>query len=106
MSVGNNIILIGRLGADPEMAVVGDGKVKASFSIAVDRPYKKGEADFFNISAWGKTAELCGDFLTKGKQIALEGYLQIRKFDKKDGTAGYYTEVVAEDIKFLGKKDD
>ena len=106
MSVNNKVFQIGRLCADPEIVVVGDDKKKATFRLAVDRPYKKEEVDFFNITTWGKLAELCGEYLVKGKQVALEGYIQIRKFDKADGTSGYYTEVVAEDIKFLGKKDD
>ena len=85
----NRIILLGRLVRDPEVRVTPTEKTVCTFTLAVDRPFasKNGqrEADFINIVTWNKTAELCGNSLTKGQRALVEGRLQIRSYDGKDG---------------------
>lgn len=105
----NRVILIGRLTRDPELRYTASGVAVASFSLAVDRQYKNGngekETDFINIVAWNKLGELCGEYLAKGKQVALEGRLQIRSYEDKDGIKRTVAEVVADSAQFLSPKD-
>ena len=105
----NRIMLIGRLTRDPELRYTANGAAVASFSLAVDRQYKNGngerETDFINIVAWNKLGELCGEYLAKGKQVALEGRLQIRSYEDKDGVKRTVAEVVADNVQFLSPKD-
>lgn len=106
----NKIILLGRLTKDPKVDQTPTGKTVATFSIAVDRPFtgKDGqrEADFINIVAWNKTAELCGSNLGKGNRALVEGRLQIRSYDSKDGKKRYVTEVIADRVEFIDRKKD
>ncbi len=79
----------------------------ASFRLAVNRRFaKEGEqqADFFNVVAWQKLAEICGNNLTKGRQVLVDGYLQIRTYDAQDGTKRYVTEIIANEVEFMGSK--
>lgn len=105
----NRVILIGRLTKDPELRYTPNGKAVASFSLAVDRPFKnqagEREADFINIVVWGPQAESSANYLGKGKLAAVDGRLQIRSFDGQDGQKRWITEVVAESVKFLSPKD-
>jgi len=108
MSSVNKVILIGRLGKDPEVTMA-NGVSLAKFSMATDESWKdksSGEkqqkTEWHNIVAWRKTAELCGAYLRKGSQVYLEGKLQTRSWEK-DGTKRYTTEIVADSVVFLGK---
>ena len=85
MSSLNRVILIGRVVAQPEMRYTPGGKAVANFRLAVDRRGKSDEADFIPIVAWERLAEICGEFLTKGKLVAIEGRLQTRTYETKEG---------------------
>lgn len=105
----NKIILLGRLVRDPEVRVTPTERTVCTFTLAVDRPFtaKNGqhEADFINIVTWNKTAELCGNSLLKGQRALVEGRLQIRSYDGKDGQKRWITEVIAErNLLSLSKK--
>lgn len=105
----NKIILLGRLTREPEARTTPTGKTVVVFSLAVDRPYKgrdgKTEADFINIVTWNKTAELVGTYVHKGERLLVEGRLQIRSYDGKDGVKHYVTEVVADRLELIEKKE-
>ena len=102
----NKVILIGRLTADPELRYTPSGAAVCSFRIAVDRPFNsqsgEREADFINIVVWNKAAENTAKYMSKGRQIAVEGRLQIRSYDGNDGQRRWVTEVVADRVEFLG----
>ena len=104
----NHITLLGRLTKDPEVRYVTSGKVVTSFTLAVDRPFLnqegKREADFIPVVVWGKAAELCGNSLAKGHRILVEGRLQIRSYDGKDGNRHWVTEVIANSVEFIERK--
>jgi single-strand DNA-binding protein len=104
----NRIVLIGRLTKDPELRYTPNGKAVASFTLAVDRPFKnqqgEREADFINIVVWGAQAENCANYLSKGKLAAADGRLQIRTFEGQDGQRRWVTEVVADTVRFLSPK--
>ncbi|QCT71109.1 single-stranded DNA-binding protein [Eubacterium maltosivorans] len=105
----NKVILVGRIVRDPELRSTNTGKSVATFSLAVDRRFKQEgqpEADFFNIVAWGRQAEVICQYLGKGRQIALTGRLQSRSYDAQDGSKRYVTEVVLEEFDFIGSKND
>jgi len=99
----NTCVLIGRLTKDPELAVAGQTEV-CKFTLAVDR-YKKGEADFINIVTFGKLAEHCTNFLSKGKMAAVQGRIQTRSYENKSGQKVYVTEVIGENVQFLSPKE-
>lgn len=107
----NRIIMIGRLTNDPELKYTpGAGTAVATFTLAVDRTYKKDgqpDADFIPIVVWGKTAESVSQYTSKGKLIAVAGRIQTRSYEDKKGDKRYITEVVAEEVRFLewAKKD-
>lgn len=102
----NKVILIGRLTADPELRYTPNGAAVCSFRIAVDRPFNsqsgEREADFINIVVWNKAAENTAKYMSKGRQIAVDGRLQIRSYDGNDGQRRWVTEVVADRVEFLG----
>lgn len=104
----NRIILLGRLVRDPEVKVTATQKTVCTFRLAVDRPFasKNGqrEADFIPIQTWNKTAELCGNWLGKGNRVLVEGRLQTRSYDGKDGNKHYMTEVIANRVEFIERK--
>ena len=106
----NKIILLGRLTKDPEVRYTGTGKVVCQFTLAVDRPFAnqdgQREADFIPVVIWGKQAETCGNSLTKGQRVLVEGRLQIRSYDGKDGNKHWVTEVIADRIEFIERKAD
>lgn len=103
----NRIILIGRLTRDPELRYTPGGTSVAKFTLAVDRPFldKQGNrgTDFINIVAWRKLGELCAQYLGKGRLAAVEGRLEIRAYDDKDGNRRWMTEVIADNVRFLDR---
>jgi len=105
----NKVQLIGNLGNDPEIINLESGKTLAKFTIATNESYKnnKGEkitdTQWHNIVAWGKTAEIIEKYVTKGKEVAIEGKLTSRSYDDKDGNKRYITEVVCSELLMLGK---
>ncbi|MDO4921830.1 MAG: single-stranded DNA-binding protein [Phascolarctobacterium sp.] len=106
----NRIILLGRLTRDPEVRYTSTGKVVCQFTLAVDRPFAnqdgQREADFIPVIIWGKQAETCGNSLTKGQRALIEGRLQIRSYDGKDGNKHWVTEVIADRFEFIERKSD
>ena len=105
----NKIILMGRLTRDPEVRVTPSEKTVCTFTLAVDRQFAnqsgEREADFINIVVWGKAAELCGNNLAKGHRLLVEGRLQIRNYVAKDGNKRYVTEVIANSVEFVERKN-
>jgi single-strand DNA-binding protein len=108
MSV-NKVILVGNLGRDPELRHLPSGQAKCSFSIATtenftDRGGQKQErTEWHNIVTWGKTAENCGQYLKKGRQVYVEGRITTRSYEAKDGSGKrYITEIIAQTVQFLG----
>jgi single-strand DNA-binding protein len=105
----NRVILIGRLTQDPELRYTNSGTAVASFSLAVDRmrPNQAGEreTDFINIVVWSKQAELCAQYLHKGRLAAVDGRLQIRSYENREGQKVRVAEVVADTVRFLDRGD-
>ncbi|MGK0254037.1 MAG: single-strand DNA-binding protein [Mariniflexile sp.] len=105
----NKVQLIGNLGNDPEIINLESGKTLAKFAIATNESYTntKGEkitdTQWHNVVAWGKTAQIIEKYVTKGKEVAIEGKLTSRSYDDKDGTKRYITEVVCSELLMLGK---
>ena len=107
----NKVILIGRLGSDPEVRYTPDGTAVANFSIATSDEWtdkatneKKERTEWHRIVAFGRLGEICGEYLSKGRQVYIEGKLQTRSWEK-DGVTRYTTEIVAFTVQFLGSKD-
>jgi single-strand DNA-binding protein len=107
----NKWIGIGNLGKDPEVKVISNGTSVAKFSIACTEKYKdksgemKEVTEWISVEAWGKLAEICGKWLSKGKQVYIEGKLKTEKYEK-DGVTKYSTKIVASEMKMLGGKGD
>ena len=106
----NHITILGRVTKQVDVRYTPSSKVVCSFTLAVDRPFLnqdgKREADFIPVVVWGKAAELCGNSLAKGHRLLVEGRLQIRNFDAKDGTKHWVTEVIASNVEFIEKKSE
>jgi single-strand DNA-binding protein len=106
----NHIVLIGRLTRDPELRYTPNGVAVTTFDLAVNRPIPnqagERETDFIRIVAWQKTAELCANYLKKGRLAAVEGRLQIRSYEAQDGQKRRVTEVVANQVQFLDRGRD
>ncbi|HXU29015.1 MAG TPA: single-stranded DNA-binding protein [Thermoanaerobaculia bacterium] len=107
----NKVILVGNLGRDPEVRSTPSGQPVASFSLATTRRWRdkagqrQEQTEWHNIVVWGKQAEIAGQYLTKGKQIFLEGRLQTRSWDdKQSGEKKYRTEIVCDNFQMLGTK--
>ncbi len=103
----NVVVLTGRLTKDPELKTTPSGVYVVSFSIAVERRYRSGEdrqADFINIVAWRKTAEFISKYFKKGQMIAVEGLLQSRRYQDRDGNNRTAVEVVANNAQFADYK--
>ncbi len=104
----NKVILIGNLGKDPELRYAPSGSAVASFSLATSEQWKDQEGNpqertsWHNIVVWGKLAEIAAEYLKKGRKVYLEGRLQYRDYETKDGTKRYITEVVVNDLVMLG----
>ncbi len=103
----NHIVLIGRLTRDPELRYTPNGVAVANFDLAVDRPTtnQQGErqTDFIRIVSWQKQAELCANYLKKGRLVGVEGRLQIRSYETQDGQKRRVAEVVANFVQFLDR---
>ena len=101
----NKVILVGRLAQDPEVRYTQSGKAVASFNLAVENNFgNEKKADFIPIVAWNKLAEICGNNIGKGRKILVEGRLQIRSYEGKEWQKRYVTEVIAQNIEFMGSK--
>ncbi len=105
----NKSILIGRLVADPQLRYTQSGTAVTSFTLAVDRPFTnqsgEREADFIDIVTWRKLAETCANYLNKGRLVAVEGRLQIRSYDDRDGIRRKAAEIVADQVRFLDRQN-
>ncbi len=105
----NKVFLIGRLTRDPELRYTGNNTAVASFALAVQRNFAnqqgEREADFFNITVWRKQAENVKNYLSQGSQVAIEGRLQTRSYDDANGQKRYVTEVVADNVEFIGSRN-
>lgn len=107
----NKVILVGRLGRDPEVRYTPDGTAVANFSIATSDEWtdknsgeRKERTEWHRIVAWRRLGEICGEYLARGRQVYVEGKLQTRSWEK-DGVTRYITEVVASDVQFLGGRE-
>lgn len=101
----NKVVLIGRLTNDPELKKTGNDLSVANFTVAINRTSE--DADFINVVAWEKNADNAKKYLAKGSQVAVDGRIQTRSYEDKDGNRKYVTEVVANSIEFIGtKKED
>lgn len=104
----NKVLLIGNLGRDPEVRFTPGGQAVARFSIATSETWndKEGQrqerTEWHNIVVWGKQGEHCGQYLSKGRQVFIEGSIRSRQYDDKDGNKKYITEIVAQRVQFLG----
>jgi single-strand DNA-binding protein len=108
MSGVNKVIIVGRLGADPEVKTVSGGTQVARLSVATSETWndrdgnKQERTEWHRVVVWGKLADLCGKYLSKGRQVYLEGRLQTRSWEDQQGQKKYTTEVVAQTVQFLG----
>lgn len=106
----NKVILVGRLGRDPEVRYTADGTMVTNFTMATDESYKdkNGEkvqkTEWHRIVTYRKLAEICGNYLTKGKMVFIEGKIQTRSWEDKDGVKRSTTEIIANDMKMLDSK--
>ena len=103
----NLVVLTGRLTADPELKTINNGTYVCSFTIATERKYKQGEerqADFINVVAWRQTAEFVSKYFSKGSMIGIEGAIQTRKYQDKDGNNRTAFEVIANNVQFVESK--
>lgn len=102
----NRVTLVGNLTRDPELSQTQSGISVCKFTIAVNRNFTNAncerDADFINIVTWRTIAENCGKYLVKGKKVALSGQIQTRSYDDRNGEKRYVTEVVADDVEFIG----
>ncbi len=99
----NFVVLAGRLTSDPELKYTQAGKAFAKFSIAIARTYNRDEVDFINCTAWGKTAEIAGEYLRKGSMIGVQGSLRVSQYEQ-DGQKRSRTEVQVNSLEFLDSK--
>jgi single-strand DNA-binding protein len=109
MASVNKVILVGNLGKDPEVRFTPGGKAVCKFPLATTERWSNGEGqqertEWHNIVVWGRSAENCGQYLAKGRQIYLEGSLRSRSYDDKEGNKRYVTEIIAQRVQFLGGK--
>lgn len=103
----NSVVIMGRLTKDPELKTTQSGLSVASFTVAVDRKYQKGserQADFLNVVAWRQTAEFVEKYFTKGSMIAIQGSIQTRTYEDKNGNKRTAVEIVADNVSFCGSK--
>jgi single-strand DNA-binding protein len=108
----NKVILVGNLGKDPELSYLPSGQSMTKFSLATSRSYKdkngemKEETEWHNIVAWGKLGEICAQYLSKGRQAYVEGRLQSRTWEGRDGQKRTSVEIVASDVQMLGGRGE
>ena len=112
MASVNKVILIGNLGRDPELRYTKSGQAVANFSLATNERWTDMEGgqqertEWHRIVAWGKTGELCAQYLAKGRTCYVEGRLQTREYEDKEGIKRYTTEIVAQNVTFLGGRGE
>src|SRR5262245_30187464 len=112
MASVNKVILIGNLGRDPELRYTQGGQAVANFTLATNERFstkdgdKQERTEWHRIVAWGRTAELCAQYLSKGRSVYLEGRLQTREWEDKEGQKRRTTEVVANTVQFLGGRGE
>ncbi len=108
----NKVMIIGHLGKDPEMRYTPSGRPVTTFTVAVSRSWnsadgeRHAETEWFNVVAWGNLAEICKQYLTKGQQVYIEGRLQTRRWDDKEGQKHTSVEIVANEMMMLGDRRD
>ena len=108
----NKVLIMGNLTRDPELRYVPSGAAVANFTVAVNRTYKdkagekKEDASFIRVVVWGKMAEICGEYLAKGRAVLVEGRLQSRSWEGQDGQKKNTLEVIALNVQFLGARGD
>jgi len=106
--VVNKAIIVGNLGKDPEVRFTPDGRAVARFSVATTERWtdqqgqRQERTEWHNVVVWGKQAETCGQYLSKGRQVFVEGSIRSRSYDDKTGAKRYITEIIARDVRFLG----
>jgi single-strand DNA-binding protein len=107
----NKVILVGRLGRDPELRYTPDGTAVANFSVATSDEWKdrntgekRERTEWHRIVAWRRLAEICGEYLSKGREVYIEGSLQTREWTDKEGQKRYTTEILAREMQMLGPK--
>ena len=107
----NKCMVIGHLGADPEMRYTGNGDAVTNFSVATSRTYttsageRREETEWFRVVAWRRLAETCAQYLSKGRLVYVEGRMQTRSWEGQDSQKKYMTELIADTVKFLGGRD-
>lgn len=108
----NKVIILGRIGRDPELRYSPEGKANASFSVATSETWKdkntgekQEKVEWHNVVAFGKIAEIIGEYCGKGSQVYIDGHLNTRKWKDKGGNPRYTTQVVVEEIQFLSRKE-
>ncbi|MBQ4405133.1 MAG: single-stranded DNA-binding protein [Selenomonadaceae bacterium] len=102
----NKVFLSGNLTRDAEVRYSQSGKAFAKMGIAVKRPFSKDAVDFFNLTAFGKTAEFCGRYMMKGTRVLVEGSVQLSSYENKDGVKVNSVDVLVDNIEFAGSKRD
>ena len=105
----NKVFLIGRLSRDPELRHTTSGMPVCQINVAISRPVSQGtepQTDFINVVVWNKQAENVARYLSKGRQVAIEGRIQTRNYDNAEGKKTYVTEVIASNVEFLGSAND
>jgi single-strand DNA-binding protein len=106
----NKVILVGNVGSEPKIDLIGEGTKKASFSLATSDRFKKNgevqeETMWHNCIAWQGLAETIGSYVKKGSKLYIEGKIQHRKYDDAEGVTKYVTEIIVREMKFLDKKE-
>lgn len=102
----NKLTIIGNLTADPEMRTTPNGKTVTNFTVAVSRKGDKDKTDFFRCAAWGKTGEVCGQYLAKGKKVCVVGEVSARAYTDKQGEAKASLEVFVTEVEFLSPRGE
>ena len=108
----NKIIIIGRLGRDPEMRYSTSGNPMTNFSVASSRRYttaageQREQTEWFNCTAFGRLADVCNQYLARGQQVYVEGRISTRQYSRQDGTPGFSLDVAVNDVQFLSRRDE
>jgi single-strand DNA-binding protein len=108
----NKVILVGNLGQDPELRHTSGGAAVTTLSVATSRKWKdksdkmQEETEWHKVTVWNKQGEACAEYLSKGKQVYVEGRIHTNKWEDKEGVTRYTTEIIADNVKFLGGKGE
>ena len=112
MASVNKVIIIGNLGADPEMRYTANGSAVTSFNVATNEQWTGGDGqrqehtEWFSVVTWNRLAETCSQYLAKGRQVYVEGRMRTRSWEGQDGQKRYRTELIADTVRFLGSRGD